>query len=341
MDSITLIKPDDWHCHLRDGAALVRTVGDQAARFTRTIVMPNLAEPVTDVAKALAYKARIMAQVPAGIDFTPLMTLYLTDRTTPAMIDAAADAGIVACKLYPAGATTNAASGVTDVSGLAPVFERMAEHGILLLCHGEVTDAHVDVFDREAVFIEHVLIPLLQAFPSLKVVLEHVTTAMGVDCIKANDQLAGTLTPQHLLFNRNALFKGGLCPDYYCLPILKTETDREALVAAAVSGHPRFFLGTDSAPHSQASKYNACGCAGVYSAHAGIELYAMLFDAMGAIDKLEGFASQHGASFYGLPANTETITLERRAWVVPATYSFGEAEITPLLAGESVTWQIQ
>jgi dihydroorotase len=304
--------------------------------------MPNLKPPVTTTAAALAYRDRIVAALPSGSDFTPLMTLYLTDKTDAAEIDQARAAGIAACKLYPAGATTNSDSGVTDIRRVDDVLARMSETGLPLLVHGEVTARHIDVFDREHRFIDEVLAPTIARFPKLKVVFEHITTASAAKFVKsARDGVGATITPQHLLHNRNALFEGGIRPHYYCLPILKTEPDREALLEAATSGNPRFFLGTDSAPHAQHTKENACGCAGMFSAHAGIELYAEAFDSVGRIDKLEGFASDFGADFYGLPRNSTRIRLAKRAWTPPANYSMGsENRLVPMRAGETVHWQL-
>ncbi len=313
-----------------------------AARFARAIVMPNLKPPVTTAAAALAYRDRIVAALPAGAKFTPLMTLYLTDRTEPAEIDRARATGAIhACKLYPAGATTHSDSGVTDIRRLDDVLARMAELGMPLLVHGEVTARQVDVFEREHRFIDEVLAPTLTRFPKLRVVFEHITTARAAEFVRtARDGVAATITPQHLLFNRNALFEGGIRPHYYCLPILKTEPDREALLAAATSGNPRYFLGTDSAPHAQHTKENACGCAGMYSAHAGIELYAEAFEAAGRLSALEGFASDYGADFYGLPRNQDRIRLVKRAWTPPASYPMGDARLVPMRAGEPVAWQL-
>ncbi len=313
-----------------------------AARFARAIVMPNLKPPVTTTAAALAYRDRILAALPAGSDFTPLMTLYLTDKTDPAEIDKARGAGVAACKLYPAGATTNSDSGVTDISRVDDVLARMSETGLPLLVHGEVTARQIDVFDREHRFIDDVLAPTISRFPKLKVVFEHITTARAAEFVKsARDGVGATITPQHLLHNRNAIFEGGIRPHYYCLPILKTEPDREALLEAATSGNPRFFLGTDSAPHAQHTKENACGCAGMFSAHAGIELYAEAFDSVGRLDRLEGFAADFGADFYGLPRNSTRIRLAKRAWTPPANYSMGtENRLVPMRAGETVHWQL-
>jgi dihydroorotase len=313
-----------------------------AARFARAIVMPNLKPPVTTTAAAVEYRSRILAALPAGARFTPLMTLYLTDRTDPGEIDRARASGVVhACKLYPAGATTNSDSGVTDIRRVDAVLARMSEIGMPFLVHGEVTAHHVDVFDREARFIDEVLAPTIERFPKLRVVFEHITTQRAVEFVKATRLgVAATITPQHLLLNRNAIFEGGIRPHYYCLPILKTEPDRAALLAAATSGDPRFFLGTDSAPHAQHTKENACGCAGMFSAHAAIELYAEAFEAAGKLAALEGFASDFGADFYGLPRNTERIRLVKRAWTPPANYSLGEHKLVPMRAGETVAWEL-
>ncbi|OHC63499.1 MAG: dihydroorotase [Rhodocyclales bacterium GWA2_65_20] len=344
MQTLTLTRPDDWHLHLRDGAALAAVVGDSARRFGRAIVMPNLKPPVVGVAQALAYRDRIRAALPPGSRFEPLMTLYLTDATAADEIDQARASGCVhAVKLYPAGATTNSAAGVTDLAKCRAALARMEARGLPLLVHGEATDPAVDVFDREAAFIERVLAPLLRDFPALKLVLEHVTTREGVDFVRAaGANVAATITAHHLLLNRNAIFAGGLRPHHYCLPVLKRESHRQALVAAAVSGNPKFFLGTDSAPHARSAKEAACGCAGCYTAHAGIELYAEAFEAAGALDRLEGFAAHHGADFYGLPRNHEKITLVRESWTVPATlpYVAGDA-LVPLRAGEPVAWKLQ
>ena len=339
---LTLTRPDDWHLHLRDSDLLRDVLPHTAARFARAIVMPNLKPPVATVKLALEYRERILAALPRGADFTPLMTLYLTENTQPDEIRRAKAAGhIYAVKYYPAGATTNADSGVTDIRRCARVLETLADVGLPLLVHGEVTDPAVDMFDRETVFIDTVLGPLVQRLPKLKIVLEHVTTQRAVDFVlSAPAHVGATLTPQHLLHNRNALFKGGIRPHFYCLPVLKRETDRAALVKAAVSGSPKFFLGTDSAPHAQHLKENACGCAGIYSAHAALELYAEVFDQAGALDKLEGFASFHGADFYGLPRNASKVTLVKRPWTPPASYPFGAHRLVPMRAGEEVSWSI-
>jgi dihydroorotase len=337
-----LRRPDDWHLHLRDGQALRAVLPHTAARFARAIVMPNLVPPVTTVALAAAYRQRIVAALPAGSDFQPLLTLYLTDDTTAAEIDRAVDSGIVyGAKLYPAGATTHSQSGVTDVSRIAAVLERMSARGLPLQVHGEVTDPAVDIFDRETVFLERVLAPLLQRHQGLRVVMEHVSTRAAVQFVAGGgERLGATITPQHLMFNRNALLVGGLRPHYYCLPILKTEDDRRALLDIVASGHPRFFLGTDSAPHARHAKEAACGCAGVYSAHAALELYATVFERHDMLARLEDFAAGFGADFYRLPRNAGTITLERQDWQPPAHYAFGNEQLVPMLASETLTWKL-
>ncbi|MCE2780780.1 dihydroorotase [Limnohabitans sp.] len=338
---LTLIRPDDWHLHVRDGAALNVVVPHTAAQFARAIIMPNLKPPVTTAEQAMAYKNRILAAVPQGMVFEPLMTLYLTDNLDPAEIARAKAAGVVACKLYPAGATTNSDAGVTDLRKIYPVLEAMQREGVLLLVHGEVTTSDIDLFDREAVFIERHLVPLRRDFPALKIVMEHITTSEAVQYVSSADShLAATITVHHLLYNRNAIFTGGIRPHYYCLPVLKRETHRQALVQAAVSGDPRFFLGTDSAPHPAHLKEHAIGCAGCYTAHAAMEMYAEAFDQAGALDKLEGFASLFGADFYGLPRNTDRITLRRENWTPPESFAFGEAELKPLRSGESLPWRL-
>jgi dihydroorotase len=343
VTQLTLTRPDDWHVHLRDGAALTHTCADMARYMGRAIVMPNLTPPVTNVAEAGAYRERILSAM-EGLPrrFEPLMVLYLTDQTSEADIaEAAASSFVHAVKLYPAGATTNSDAGVEDLSGLYPVIGAMEEHGLPLLIHGEVTDHHVDIFDREAVFIEQHLRPIVEQFPRLRVVLEHITTADAVDFVQgANDNVAATITAHHLLYNRNHMLVGGIRPHYYCLPILKRNRHQQALIEAATSGNPRFFLGTDSAPHDTGAKETACGCAGCYTAHAAIELYAEVFEAADALDKLEGFASQFGPDFYGLPRNTDSITLEKRAWEVPGQIALGDGSLTPLRAGESVHWTV-
>ena len=341
--SITLTRPDDWHVHLRDGAPLRTAVAHTAAQFARAIVMPNLVPPVTTVEQALAYRARIVEAIPSNQAFMPLMTLYLTDRTPASEVARAREAGIAAFKLYPAGATTNSDAGVTDLRHCQAVLEAMQRHGMPLLVHGEVTDPQVDMFDREAVFIERVLQPLRHAMPELKIVMEHITTREAAQYVgEAGRFTAATITPQHLLFNRNALFVGGIRPHYYCLPILKREAHRQALVAAATSGKPCYFLGTDSAPHASHLKESSCGCAGCYSAPAAMELYAEVFADAQALDRLEGFASHFGPDFYGMPRNTQQVTLVRQPWTVPAYYGWGEsAQVKPLRAGETLAWKLQ
>lgn len=343
MDKITITRPDDWHLHLRDGEALQAVVPDTARRFARAIVMPNLKPPVTSAAAAASYRERILAALPPGSAFVPLMTLYLTDNTRPEDIISAGASGLVrAVKYYPAGATTNSDSGVTDVRKCAGSFEAMAEAGMPLLIHGEVTDPGVDVFDREKVFIERVLVPLVREFPKLRIVMEHITTADAVKFVRgASENVAATITAHHLLLNRNDIFRGGVRPHHYCLPILKREEHRLALLEAAVSGNPKFFLGTDSAPHARHTKENDCGCAGVYTAHAGIELYAEAFDAAGALDRLEGFASFFGADFYRLPRNADRISLVRNAWQVPGTLAYGRDLLVPMRAGATIAWQLE
>ena len=340
-DVISLTQPDDWHLHLRDGAALAAVLPATARQFARAIVMPNLRPPVTTAAAAVAYRERIQAALPTGSAFTPLMTLYLTDNTPPEEITRAKAAGVVALKLYPAGATTNSDAGVTDLQKCDATLEAMQREGLLLLVHGEVTDPDIDIFDREAVFIDRVMVPLRRRFPALKVVFEHITTAEAAQYVaEAGPHTGATLTAHHLLYNRNALFTGGLRPHYYCLPVLKKERHRLALVQAAISGSPRFFLGTDSAPHAAVMKEQSVCGAGCYTAPAALELYAEAFEAAGALDKLEGFASHHGPDFYGLPRNTGTVTLKREAWVLPETLPFGDATIKPLRAGETLNWKL-
>jgi dihydroorotase len=342
--TLTLIRPDDWHLHVRDGAALASVVPHTAAQFGRAIIMPNLRPPVTTTAQALSYKERIaQAALALGPEnaFEPLMTLYLTDNIPPDEIARAAEAGIVALKLYPAGATTNSDAGVTDVRKTYATLEAMQRHGLKLLVHGEVTDADIDLFDREAVFIDRVMIPLRKDFPELKVVFEHITTRDAAQYVAGADAYtAATITAHHLLYNRNAIFQGGIRPHYYCLPVLKREVHRQALVQAATSGSPKFFLGTDSAPHPANLKEHASGCAGCYTAHAAMELYATAFEAAGALDKLEGFASFFGADFYGLPRNTRRITLRKEEWAPPESYPFGEAVVKPLAGGEVLGWRL-
>ena len=344
MQTLTLIQPDDMHLHLRDGEALKAVLPFTARQMGRALIMPNLKPPVAAVADAQAYKQRIMAALPEGSTFEPLMTLYLTDKTTPETVREAKAAGIVAFKLYPAGATTNSDSGVTDLFKLIPVLEEMAAQGILFLVHGEVTDPEIDIFDREAVFIERIMKPVLAKVPDLKVVFEHITTADAARLVlEAGDNVAATVTPQHLLLNRNDLLVGGVRPHHYCLPVLKRETHRQALVAA-VTGEKsqKFFLGTDSAPHAKSAKENACGCAGMFSAATAVELYAEVFEQAGALDKLEAFTSQNGARFYGLPENPRTITLVKQAQQVPAAVPFGNGEeLVPMRAGETLAWSVQ
>jgi dihydroorotase len=339
--TITLTRPDDWHLHVRDGAALHTVVPHTAAQFGRAIIMPNLKPPVTTAAQALAYAERIRAAVPAGVSLEPLMTLYLTDNLPADEIARAKDAGVVACKLYPAGATTNSDAGVTDIRKTYKTLEAMQKAGVLLLVHGEVTSPDIDLFDREAVFIEQQLEPLRKDFPGLKIVMEHITTKEAAQYVaEAGDHLGATITAHHLLYNRNAIFTGGIRPHWYCLPVLKRETHRQALVDAATGGNARFFLGTDSAPHPAHLKEHANGCAGCYTAHAAIEMYAEAFEAAGALDKLEAFASFHGPAFYGLPRNTGTITLRKESWTPPESFAFGEAELKPLRSGEALPWKL-
>jgi len=342
MDRVTLIRPDDWHLHLRDGAALGAVLADSARRFARAIVMPNLKPAVRTVQQALGYRERILAALPEGARFEPLMTLYLTDDTPPEEILRARVSGHVhGVKLYPAGATTHSDEGVTRISRCFHTLEKMQELGLPLLVHGEATEPEIDVFDREKAFLEEVLSPLVARFPELRIVLEHITTRDAVQFVEVTGpNIAATITAHHLLMNRNALFLGGIRPHHYCLPVLKREEHREALVEAAISGNPKFFLGTDSAPHARRTKEAACGCAGVYTAHAGIELYAIAFEDAGALDRLEGFASRFGPQFYGLPLNDDTITLVREPWTVPLSIAFGEDELVPLRAGEAISWKL-
>jgi dihydroorotase len=338
---ITITRPDDWHLHVRDGDALKDVVPHTAAQFGRAIIMPNLKPPVTTAAQAVAYRDRIRAAVPQGMTFEPLMTLYLTDNLPADEIARAKDAGVVACKLYPAGATTNSDAGVTDLRKTYKTLEAMQRAGLLLLVHGEVTSPDIDLFDREAVFIDQQLIPLRRDFPGLKIVFEHITTREAAQYVADADPLTGaTITAHHLLYNRNAIFTGGIRPHYYCLPVLKRETHRLALVQAATSGNARFFLGTDSAPHPAHLKEHATGCAGCYTAHAAVELYAEAFDAAGALDKLEAFASFNGADFYGLARNTGSVTLRRESWTPPVSVPFGQAELKPLRGGEPLAWRL-
>jgi dihydroorotase len=341
--TINITRPDDWHLHLRDGDALKAVLPDTAKRFARAIVMPNLKPPVTTVALAAAYRERIIAALPAGIKFEPLMTLYLTDNTPPAEIDAAASSFVHGVKLYPAGVTTNSDAGVSNLAHCTATLARMEKLGMPLLVHGEVTDPAIDIFDREAVFIDKVMQPLQKDFPGLRVVFEHITTKDAADYVSAaSPNTAATITAHHLLLNRNAMFQGGIRPHHYCLPVLKRETHRQALLRCATSGSAKFFLGTDSAPHGKRTKEAACGCAGCYTAHAGIELYAEVFDAANALDKLEGFASFYGADFYGLPRNTDRITLLKQSWQVPTEQPYlADDVLVPFRNGESIAWSLQ
>ncbi len=340
-ERLTITRPDDWHLHVRDGAALAAVVPHTARQFARALIMPNLRPPVVTARQALDYRERIRAAVPAGLDFEPVMSLYLTDRLPPEEIARAAEAGVRAVKLYPAGATTNSDAGVTDLRHTYPTLEAMQKHGLLLLVHGEVTDPAVDLFDREAVFIDRVMVPLRRDFPELKVVFEHLTTREGAHYVRDADRFtAATITAHHLLYNRNAIFTGGIRPHYYCLPVLKRETHRVALVEAATSGSDRFFLGTDSAPHPAHLKEHAQGCAGCYTALTALELYAEAFDSVGRLDRLEAFASFHGADFYGLPRNGGTVTLKRERWTLPETLPYGDATLKPLRGGEAVPWRL-
>ena len=339
---LTITRPDDWHLHVRDGDALTTVVPHTAAQFGRAIIMPNLRPPVTTAAQALAFKARIQAAVPTGVSFEPLMTLYLTDNLPADEIRRAKDAGVVAAKLYPAGATTNSDAGVTDLRQTYATLDAMQKAGMLLLVHGEVTSPEIDLFDREAVFIDQQLMPLRRDFPELKIVFEHITTEEAAQYVLAADRFTGaTITAHHLLYNRNAIFTGGIRPHYYCLPVLKREKHRLALVKAATGGNARFFLGTDSAPHPAQLKEHATGCAGCYTAHAAMELYAEAFEAAGALGQLEAFASFNGADFYGLPRNTGTLTLKRQSWTPPESFAFGETELKPLRSGEALAWKVE
>jgi dihydroorotase len=342
LDRLTILRPDDWHVHLRDGDGLRSVVGHSAATFRRGLVMPNLRPPVTTVAQAREYRARILEAVPPGLVYQPLMTLYLTPHTSVRDVEAAvADDHVAAIKLYPAGATTNADAGVTDLERLMPVFEAMAEHRLPLCIHGESTDPEVDVFDREPVFIERSLAPLVDRLPELHVVFEHITTAEAVGFVRdAPTTVAATITPQHLQLNRNALFQGGVRPHRYCLPVLKREYHREALVEAATSGNPKFFAGTDSAPHARTAKESDCGCAGMYNATVAMAVYAEIFDGAGALDRLEGFCARHGAAYYGYSPNDDQITLVRESWTVPESYPFGDDVVVPMAAGETLRWRV-
>jgi dihydroorotase len=343
MTSLTILKPDDWHLHVRDHEALASVVPDTARCFARAIIMPNLKPPVTTTEQALSYRQRVLAAVPAGSEFEPLMTLYLTDNTAASEISKAIASGMIhAVKYYPAGATTNSDDGVTDIARTYAIMERLAETGMPLLVHGEVTDSSVDIFDREKVFIDRVLLPLVTRYPQLRVVFEHVTTEDAVQFVEhSSENIAATITPHHLLYNRNAMFKGGIRPHYYCLPILKREQHRQALLRAATGGNPKFFLGTDSAPHAVDKKETACGCAGIYNAHAAIELYAEIFAEQNALDKLEAFASRNGPAFYRLPCNSDTITLEKHDWQVEASKSLGKDKLIPLRAGDMIHWRVK
>jgi len=344
VNSITIIRPDDWHLHLRDGEQLHAVLPHTARQFARAIIMPNLKPPVVTTDRALAYRARILAALPVSLKsgFEPLMTLYLTDNTLPTEIIRAKASGVVhGVKLYPAGATTNSDAGVTDIAKCYAALEAMEQNNLPLLVHGEVTDPAVDVFDKEKIFIDRILAPLTQRFPNLRIVFEHVTTRDAVAFVKqASKQVAATITAHHLLLNRNAIFQGGIRPHYFCLPVLKREVHRQALLEAAISGNPKFFLGTDSAPHSQANKENACGCAGIFTAHAAIELYATAFEQAGALDKLEAFASFYGADFYQLPRNSGYITLKKENWIVPEYFKFAGEKLVPLYANTELAWKM-
>ena len=343
MNEITITKPDDWHLHFRDQSMLQETVPATARCFGRAVVMPNLVPPVTTAELALEYKSRILAARPEGSDFEPVMTIYLTDKTSVEDIKAAKQAGVLAAKMYPAGATTNSDSGVSSLESLYPVFEALADHGMLLLIHGEVTQKHVDIFDREKEFIDQHMVNIVNKVPHLKVVFEHITTKDAADFVLgAREGVAATITPQHLMLNRNDMLDGGIRPHNYCLPVLKRSIHQEALRAVVKSGSPRFFLGTDSAPHTKDRKESDCGCAGCYSAWSALELYTQVFDELDALDKLEGFASHYGADFYGLPRNTETVTLERKEWVVPSSITLPEGNsIVPFYAGKTVSWSLK
>jgi dihydroorotase len=342
-DTLKIIRPDDWHLHVRSGAALKSVIGMTAAQMGRAIIMPNLSPPVSNAAQAKQYHQEIMSALPADTRFTPLMVLYLTDNTTPKQIQTAFDGGlVVAAKLYPAGATTNSDSGVTDINNIYPSLEKMQQLGVPLLVHGEVTDAKVDIFDREAVFIEQILSKVIEDLPDLKIVFEHITTKTAVDFVlSSGNNIAATITPHHLLANRNDMLVGGIKPHYFCLPILKRRDPHQlALLKAATSGNAKFFLGTDSAPHAKEHKESDCGCAGVLNAHCAIELYATVFDSQNAMDKLEGFASFFGADFYNLPRNTDTIVLKKQDWVVPSSYAFADSTIVPFMAGKMLNWKM-
>jgi dihydroorotase len=342
-DTLQIIRPDDWHLHVRSGEALKSVIGMTASQMGRAIIMPNLTPPVSNAAQAKQYHQEIMSALPAESNFTPLMVLYLTDNTTPEQIQAAVDGSlVVAAKLYPAGATTNSDSGVTDIANIYPALEKMQKLGMPLLIHGEVTDVAIDIFDREAVFIERILTQIVKDFPELKIVFEHITTKDAVDFVlSASENIAATITPHHLLANRNDMLVGGIKPHYFCLPILKRENPhQQALLSAATSGNAKFFLGTDSAPHAKNDKESACGCAGILSAHCAIELYASAFESQNALDKLEGFASIFGADFYGLPHNKETITLKKQDWILPDSYPFANTTVVPFMAGKTLGWKL-
>lgn len=340
-NELTITRPDDWHLHLRDGVSLNTTVSAAARYFGRSIIMPNLTPPVVDAGMALAYRDRILEQRPAGSEWNPLMVIYLTDRTSAALVQEAVQAGITAAKLYPAGATTHSDSGVTALENVFPALQAMADSGMPLLVHGEVTRGEIDVFDREKRFIDEHLVPLVERFPGLKLVLEHVSTREAVEFVgQAGSKVAATITPQHLMYNRNDMLVGGVRPHFYCLPILKRNIHQRALRDAVVSGSKKYFLGTDSAPHEQRTKEAACGCAGCYSSHAAIELYTEVFEDLGVLEKLEAFASFNGADFYGLPRNRDTITLQRAEWQVPSSYPLGDGSVIPLKAGETLAWQV-
>ena len=342
-DALQIIRPDDWHLHVRSGEMLKSVIGMTAAQMGRAIIMPNLSPPVSNAAQAKQYHQEIMNALPAESNFTPLMVLYLTDNTTPEQVQTAVDGGlVVAAKLYPAGATTNSDSGVTDINNIYPSLEKMQQLGVPLLVHGEVTDAKVDIFDREAVFIEQILSKVIEDLPDLKIVFEHITTKAAVDFVlSSGNNIAATITPHHLLANRNDMLVGGIKPHYFCLPILKRRDPHQlALLKAATSGNAKFFLGTDSAPHAKEHKESDCGCAGILNAHCAIELYATVFDSQNAMDKLEGFASFFGADFYNLPRNTDTIVLKKQDWVVPSSYAFADSTIVPFMAGKMLNWKM-
>lgn len=343
MDSITLRQPDDWHIHLRDGASLSETCASVSRYFARAIIMPNLKPPVSTVKEALGYRERILKHIPENSTFEPLMTLYLTEKTSPTeIIEASQNPNIHACKLYPAGATTNSDSGVRDVNNILPVLEAMEKHELPLLVHGEVTHEHADIFDREKLFIDEVMLPLRSRFPKLKIVFEHITTKDAVDYVKSeDDMLAATITAHHLLFNRNHMLSGGIRPHFYCLPILKKNIHQEALIEAATCGNKKFFLGSDSAPHHQTQKESACGCAGLYTAPAAIELYAQVFEEAKALNKLEGFASEFGANFYTLPLNQKKLTLKKSSWQMPDSFNLDSGKVIPVMAGQQINWKVE